>query len=209
MTGIVSGLCGGVNCIIQGCSTAVTPLIGSGYIFLNGEILKVDPHTQTNAFYVKTTTYDATGSKVFENGLTVDTYQKNRAVCTAASGTLKYNGFTLKEIASGRKIIEIGPWNMVSTIGLSISLSEPIIPSKVIGVNVFIQDDNNNGLYRLDSIRDIVGSGSGTRKEGGDCYIEKISGAYILVRYDDGWFNTTEFNSTAINRGYVIIDFIP
>ena len=81
------------NFIISGCEITITPgveaSVTEGYIFLNGEILQVD--AQTTAYgtldkysYIKEVTYDPAGQKVFIDGLTKDTWQKNRGKLIAA-----------------------------------------------------------------------------------------------------------------------------
>jgi hypothetical protein len=99
ITSIVSGLCGGIDCIIQGCEL-VSSTIGVGYVFLSGEILQVDSHTKTNTYFTKITTYDElvnspAYSTTFKDGSTHNTHQINRATATGATGTLAYNGATL------------------------------------------------------------------------------------------------------------------
>ena len=88
----------GTDFIISGCVPAGSPgAITEGWIFLGGEIIKVDAHTGTQDYYEKITdTYHADGNKTFQDGTTNDTYQQIRAKCTAVAGALKYNGATLK-----------------------------------------------------------------------------------------------------------------
>lgn len=88
----------GTDFIISGCVAAGAPgAITEGWIFLDGEIIKVDAHTGTDTYYEKITdTYHADGDKTFQDGTTNDTYQQIRAKCTAAAGDLAYNGATLK-----------------------------------------------------------------------------------------------------------------
>jgi len=81
------------NFIISGCDLTINPgvdaSITEGYIFLNGEILRVDAQTVaagTNDFYMyeKQVTYDPRGTKVFVDLVTHETWQKNRGVLVNA-----------------------------------------------------------------------------------------------------------------------------
>lgn len=80
----------GDNYIIQGVTG--TTSITAGYVMLDGEILKVDAHTQTNTHFVKVTTYEAGGDKTFNDSVARQTWQKNRATISAGSGSLAYAG---------------------------------------------------------------------------------------------------------------------
>lgn len=72
----------GDNYIVQGCATPGD----AGYIMLGGELLRVDAHTPTNTYYQKVTTYDAGGDVTFNDGTARQTWQKNRATKTSATG---------------------------------------------------------------------------------------------------------------------------
>lgn len=84
--------------ILSGC-TLTTPAgsawsTTSGYVVIDGEILKVDAHTGTRSqgtdFWVweKETTYDSNGTKTFNDTVSRDTWQKNRAVLTNKASAL-------------------------------------------------------------------------------------------------------------------------
>lgn len=81
----------GQNFIVQGCDSTSFPNITEGWILLSGELLKVDAHTATGAYFSKNIIYDATGDKTFQNGASYKTYEKNRAICDSSSGLLRYN----------------------------------------------------------------------------------------------------------------------
>lgn len=79
------------NFIISGCELTITPgveaSVTAGYIFLNGEILQVDPQTVAFGvldvyYYEKLTTYDPAGDKVYNNGMARQTWQVNRGKLT-------------------------------------------------------------------------------------------------------------------------------
>lgn len=84
----------GTDFIISGCEVSGSS-IAEGWIFLAGEILKVDAHTKTNDYYQKVTTYHPLGDVQTQTGNPVQKYQMNRGVCSASSGLL-YNGPRMK-----------------------------------------------------------------------------------------------------------------
>lgn len=80
----------GDNYIIQGVTG--TTSITAGYVMLDGEILQVDAHTKTGTHFVKVTTYDSAGDKIFNDLTPRQTWAKHRATITAGSGSLAYSG---------------------------------------------------------------------------------------------------------------------
>ena len=81
----------GDNFAVYGATYDGAGNISAGWVMLDGELLKVDAHTTSgNGYFEKVTTYDNSGQKIFQNGGTVDTYQKNRAIAQAASGNLRH-----------------------------------------------------------------------------------------------------------------------
>jgi len=123
--------------ILSGC-TLTTPAgsawsTTSGYVVIDGEILKVDAHTGTRSqgtdFWVweKETTYDSNGTKTFNDTVSRDTWQKNRAVLTnkasALGGTHVYSAddspsyeyyFIEKNIAKIASELQGNAWTDVS-----------------------------------------------------------------------------------------------
>jgi len=92
----------GTDFIVQGC-TESGGTIAEGWVFLDSELVKVDSHTWlNNGYFVKNSTWDATGSKTFQDSSTNDTYQKNRAAATAVSGTLVYTGDRLEDVMGAK-----------------------------------------------------------------------------------------------------------
>jgi hypothetical protein len=112
MTGIILGLSGSNDCIIQGCDL-VSSTISAGYILLSGEILRVDSHIKTNTYFAKVVTYDASGQTQFKDGTTHQVYQKNRATCTSATPGLAYNANKLTFYATG-ECMKTGTLNSIT-----------------------------------------------------------------------------------------------
>ena len=87
----------GTDFIIEGV-TESGGNVTEGFILLNGEILRVDAHNRgANTHFIKVTTFDSAGDKTFLNGSNQSTYQQNRAVVNATSGTLKFDGDRIKD----------------------------------------------------------------------------------------------------------------
>lgn len=79
---IVSGA--NINIVTQGSSDLI--VLNDGFVYLDGEILKVDAGTYTHTAgaaywrYKKVTTYESGGDKTYKDGTPRQTWQKNRAV---------------------------------------------------------------------------------------------------------------------------------
>lgn len=101
-----------INYIIVGCDLVIDPgvdaTITEGYIWLNGEIIRVD--AQVTAFvssdqyyYEKDTTFDAAGDKVYNDAVPRQTWQINRGKLTNGTGAplpanvLDAEGFTMPD----------------------------------------------------------------------------------------------------------------
>lgn len=98
------------NFIISGCVATLDPgvdvSVTAGYIFLNGEVLEVEAQTVADSgtvdlyAYGKVTTYDTSGDKTTKDGGSISTYQKNRGVITAISGSV--SGTQLDPVSGDR-----------------------------------------------------------------------------------------------------------
>ena len=86
----------GTNFIVQGCEvtgTAPTQSLSEGWIYLAGEMLKVDAisgtlNTASDYTFTKITTYDTSGDKTLQSTIVGQTYQKDRGVLSGGAGTL-------------------------------------------------------------------------------------------------------------------------
>jgi len=77
----------GTDYIVEGC-TYGAPNITAGWIMLASELLRVDAHAGTDNYFAKVSTFDARGDKTFKDASSQSTYQVNRGVLNAASGSL-------------------------------------------------------------------------------------------------------------------------
>ena len=112
-----------LNYIIVGCDLVIDPgvdaTVTEGYIWLNGEILRVDAQvaayvSSDQYYYVKDVTYDPNGDKVYNDLVARETWQVNRGVLTNGTGAplpanvLDAEGFTMpdkiKQIIEGNLI---------------------------------------------------------------------------------------------------------
>lgn len=108
LKGFSTGSTDNLNFIIQGCvptynAAPYQPInLTSGYIMLNGEVLKVDAHignTSTATHYQKAVSYNPDGIKISKDGnYTGSTYQMNRAVLSGTSGNLRYTDHRFSDI---------------------------------------------------------------------------------------------------------------
>lgn len=92
----------GTDYIVEGC-TYSSPNITAGWIMLAGELLRVNAHAGTNNYFAKVSTFDSRGDKVFNDSSSQSTYQVNRGVLNASSGSL--NITTAKRLED--KVIEL------------------------------------------------------------------------------------------------------
>lgn len=77
----------GTDFIVQGVEVSGSA-VTEGWVMLDGVLTKVDAHTVTGNYFELVQTYNASGNKQTQLGGLVDTYQENRAVASASSGTL-------------------------------------------------------------------------------------------------------------------------
>lgn len=209
----------GTDFIVQGCvlsgSTGAFS-ITEGWILLNSELIKVDAQgpfdEAVNGTFTKLTTFDSRGNKEFLNGSIADTYEKNRGVISGLAGTLDFNGntfFGLSNQASSlpdtgikilnKKIIEIGDWNMDTT-GAIIVLHGLTDFLKVRSITAMIINDDSTLIDTLDKF-----TSSNQQSEGG---IGSVSDTVVsLVRKTSGIFDSTSYDSTSFNRGFITVEF--
>lgn len=200
----------GTDFIISGCVAAGAPgAITEGWIFLGGEIIKVDAHTGTDVYYEKITdTYHADGNKTFQDGTTNNTYQKIRAKCTAVAGVLKYNGDTWDKKINDkfgtrllRKVIEIGDWDMDAGDFKSVVHGIPSGKSKIKAINAIIREDGGTDNYDIHYIRYNDGKLGGGIRQHDDANVT----LYRTRATANGFFDSADFNQTSFNRGWITI----
>ena len=93
--------------------------------------------------------------------------------------------------------VPIGAWNMVSTTGKAVSLDVEDIDVRA--VQVVIISDAGGNAENLEIKNNV-----GTATLAGAWTITSVSDIF-LTRLDAGPYNTTGFDSTAVNRGFVTV----
>lgn len=157
-----------------------------------------------------------------------DLYDKYNALITALkAGTV---GQLLTGISAGTEPtwqlpslqfveIEIGDWNMDSTDVVQISLPEGFDPTKIRSIAVMIRPDV--GAFP-DADNFPVPLNCGHFDAGGDCfagvtdydpqggidYATASCGVLALYRKASGLFDSSNFNATSYNRGYITIGYV-
>jgi hypothetical protein len=110
----------------------------------------------------------------------------------AVSGGITENSRTIK-----RKTVDIGNWNMDAS--TSTVVSTGITGSSIKNANVYIISDNGLNFYPL--YYDNGGGGTG------GYFRWDTSGDFTIAKIGGGFFDTTAFDSTSFNRGYVSIEY--
>ena len=214
--------------IISGC--AVTDggtnwNIAAGYISLDGEVLEVDAHTVTKTlvgseqhFWQIVTSNDPAGLKTFQSTISYNTYQvrKGNVVAAVPSGgympmladtiykKMKTGlGISQTDSASVLKYqkIAIGAWNMATLVGINVTIPGSVGLS-VISYKVLIVNDAGTNIYNLEG--DNITASHDTGPNG---RVEITAGNVNLNRTVGGFFDGTNFNDGAINRGYIYITY--
>jgi len=195
-----------------------TKSLTEGWIYLGGELLKVDAisatlDTATNDFYEKVPTFDVTGDKTAQNGTAIQAYQKNRGTITTNSGNLASEGLRLLEMSGGaifedtagaltelilrKKIIEIGDWNMDTTVTITVAhgLADE---QKIREMSCMIRNDAADTVFPLGGFFT-----SGGQMSGG---VDGAGGTNVTLSRDtSGQFDSPSFDSTSFNRGWLTI----
>ncbi|MEE9451103.1 MAG: hypothetical protein V3V72_13720 [Ignavibacteriaceae bacterium] len=98
------------------------------------------------------------------------------------------------------KIVDIDDWNMDGT--SSITVAHGVTLAKIRKVYALIRNDANDTYYPLDTV--AVGASASA---GG--VISMNASNITIGRTTSGLFDSTDFNATSYNRGWVTIEYIP
>lgn len=96
------------------------------------------------------------------------------------------------------KVIEIGDWNMAST--TTVNIAHGLTLSKIRKVEAIIRNDSDTGRFMIENAPNVTVA---------DTSLNVLSSEVRLDRKVGGYFDTTSFDSTSYNRGYIIIQSIP
>lgn len=98
-----------------------------------------------------------------------------------------------------RKVIDIGDWNMDTTLGVSVA--HGLDATKIRNVSVIIRNDSDT--FRSNLIEDP----NGLFVVSGNIGIDNTN--IVLSRLGGGGYDDIAYNSAPFNRGFIVIDFIP
>jgi len=99
-----------------------------------------------------------------------------------------------------KKVIPIGAWDMDAN---SFKLvTHGVDAFKIISVRANILSDDGTGNFALDSFS------AGSLLGGYSSFTRTTNTQVELLRYSTGFFDSPSFSSTAINRGYVVIEYL-
>ena len=210
----------GTDFIIQGCvlsgSTGAFS-ITEGWILLGGELIKVDAQgpfdEAVDGTFTKVTTFDPRGTKTFLNASVNETYEKNRGVISGLAGTLNFDGIRFAEmriaekgsstVVLKKKVIEIGDWNMDSDVSKLVNHGISVATANFRNVSVMIIDDAGIVLTPLN----FTSSGSVVIQGGIGIVSGGITATVNLFRLTGGVFDSTNYNATSFNRGWITIEY--
>jgi len=96
-----------------------------------------------------------------------------------------------------RKLIEIGDWDMDAT--TSVQIVHGLTYDKIVGCQVLIRNDANNSKLPIPYTNP-----TGSTLE---AIIEVKSTTIDLARSNGGFFDSTDWDSTSYNRGWIIVEY--
>jgi len=231
---IIKGLLGsyttGDLIVLYGCVVTAnipgTSSITAGAIYYNGEIYEVD----ANASLITTgsdtlvwgvvTDYRSGDPVTWSDGVDRDLHRVDKLALSAGasgSGLANYNGATVKYMLEGApiyrtsagvesviprlktKIIEIGDWNMDATSQVDVNHGIGADFIKIRVTSVVIINDASNSISTL-YLTDTLGG-----MDGGVVFIDSTK--IRLFRVTGGSYDSTSFDSTSFNRGWVTIEY--
>lgn len=110
-------------------------------------------------------------------------------------------GLEIGGVAQPKRIVyEIGDWNMDST--LTVGVAHGLTMANIVGVDAIIRNDDDSYRFKLE-VGDINSSAPP------DGMINLSSTNIVLSRTTSGYFDSTAFDATSYNRGYIIVDYAP
>lgn len=221
--------------IISGCeiSAGSDYDITAGIVYLNGEFMRL-PASTGNAF----TTYIAPATpsedtRTFADGSTNGLVETKAAeIVGSAPGAGQYitissltnsnsrrwtnlnsgavyitSSGTQSSVAVRRRVYEIGEWDMDTDVSRNVTLSGiDVSSSLIISVTGVIRPDSDSGTPNR---RHMIGQQSNTAS---DIFLRfgqvGNTGVVDINRETGGTFDSTSYDQTAFNRGWILVDYI-
>lgn len=141
-----------------------------------------------------------TGAASYESKFILQDRGTLEGVNTYTGRIVASGGITENSVNIKRKIVEIGDWNMDSSVQTTVDSA--IAYASIRNVSVIIRPDSGSGTV----MSAIWGYNvAGTIQ--GDWRIEENSSNIILTRVTSGRFDGANFNATSFNRGWISIDY--
>ena len=109
---------------------------------------------------------------------------------------------TLGDVCGGllKTVVNIGDWNMDSV--SQVVISSPVDVNNIRSINVLIRDDTDNfyrPLNRVDTSGNLAGSCTG---------LFAITNQIELSRVTGGFYDSTNYDSTSFNRGWIVLEHV-
>ena len=188
--------------VIYGCIPSVYMVhsiqISAGAIFYNSDIYLVDSYTYDPLFgptlmFSLVTTQDVQDPVTFTDASTHYIHNITKAVLTNSTGAHAYNpvflAYNPNNISTVK--ISIGDWDMLSTPSIGVDTSFTF--DQIVDIKIIIYNDLGTQIYPLS----VAGSWSYGTVGGYPTFIS-------LTRLS-GTFDSSGFDSTGYNRGFIII----
>jgi hypothetical protein len=147
--------------------------------------------------------YNTPGAIHADGAIDSDTTILADGVITAGGGVVAGTGNdTLL-----KKIVNIGDWNMDATV--SVSIDHGLTSAKIVSAAASVRNDAGDTYYSIPVMDgNTLSLGFGTIPSS---YIPKAWDAthFFLTRLTGGMFDSSDFDATTYNRGFIIIEYIP
>ena len=96
------------------------------------------------------------------------------------------------------KVINIGDWNMDTT--STVSVAHGLTYAKIRAINISIRNDADNATYQLNHLEDVPVTGWTTQSWNAT--------NIILTRTANAFFDSSDFDATSFNRGWITITYV-
>ena len=197
--------------ILWGCVVTAnipgTSEVTAGAIYYNGEIYQVDANASisspSNTLVWNTVTTYASGDPVdWSDGTPRNLHSIVKFVLSNAgtgTGIADYNGATVKMLIKRKRLL-IGNWNMSTDTDKSVAHGISAAKWKtidVIGITIIRDDEVQTSTLGVKNTTVGAGTGDG---------IGRITSTNVdLTRLTGGPFDSSDYNATSFNRGFVDI----
>ncbi len=214
------------GCVVDVTSGSIpgtgTATLTAGAVYYNGEIYAVDANAALETTNPQTliwevaTTYASGDPVVWSDATSRNLHQIDKlqlVAGTVGAGLADYDESIVNTVYSyatykpsvgvetgiyklREKIIEIGDWDMDTT--ATISVTHLVDYTKIRSVSIVIKNDAATSLFNINSFTAGVSNGAFQSIDGTNVNLERTTG---------GLFDSTDYNSTSFNRGFITIQY--